>query len=99
MKFSFGLLYNLRDDIHWRQAVINGGADWHMSGADSLQSVESSAPWQSRTGTELLLMQKNGPSLKKKNNISEQSCMKLSDTFLDKNFMGNQYDFQTGKKE
>lgn len=43
--------------------MINEGADWHMSGTDSLLYVESTAPWQSRTATELLLMQKNGPFL------------------------------------
>lgn len=43
--------------------MINEGADWHMSGTDSLLYVESTVPWQSRTATELLLMQKNGPFL------------------------------------
>lgn len=43
MQFSFSFLYNLIDDIHGRQPVINEGADWHMSGTHSLQYVESSA--------------------------------------------------------
>lgn len=65
MKFSFSFLNNLLDDINGIQPVINEGADWHMSGADSLLSVQSSALWQSRIGTEPLLMHMNVPSLKK----------------------------------
>lgn len=45
--------------------MINEGGDWHMSGADSLQYVESSALWQSRSGAKPLFMQKNRHSLKK----------------------------------
>lgn len=92
MQFSFSFLYNLINDIHGRQPVINEGADWHMSGTDSLLHVESSAPWQNRTGTESLLMQKNGPFYK---TFTEQSCVKLSDTIPDKKLVGNQFDFQT----
>lgn len=42
MQFSFSFLYNLIDDIHGRQPMINEGAEWHMSGTDSLLYVESS---------------------------------------------------------
>lgn len=91
MQFSFSFLYNLIDDIHGRQPVINEGAEWHMSGTDSLLYVESSG----KAELEPLLMQKKGPSLK---NIYRTKLYETIGYNTWQKFMGNQYDYQTNKK-